>query len=367
VHNPFRFATPFSRPEELVGRGADLERLRQLADAGTYTMLEAPRRYGKTSLVKAAAHAWRAEGGFAVSIDFSAVLTIAEAARRFEEAHRSDEHGSLRALLADMLSQIRLRLGPIEVGGSTAPPVEPEAHVHELLELPADLAARSGQRALVCLDEFQDVLAVPGLDGLLRSHLQHHVDRVSYVFAGSEPSLLRQLFASRSRPLFAQAKPYRLGRIAPSELARHIAGRFSDTGRDAGEAAARVAELGAGHPQRTMLLAWHLWDLTGERGRAGLETVAAALDSALTDAGPELEAVWRGLAGNERRLAVALAAGLAPLGPRTRRATGKASASAAQRALEGLLAAGHAEREPKPTLVDPLFALWLRSRHGVAV
>lgn len=42
-----------------------------------------------------------------------------------------------------------------------------------------------------------------------------------------------------------------------------------------------------------------------------------------------------------------------------------ASASAAQRAPEGLLAAGHAEREPKPTLVDPLFALWLRSRHEV--
>lgn len=365
MSNPFRFATPFTRPDELVGRTDALARLLELAESGTYTMLEAPRRYGKTSLVKAAAHAWRDGGGFAVWIDFSAVLTIGEAARRFEEAHRSEDHGSLRGLLAELLSEIRLRLGPIEVGRRTAAPADPEAHLHELLEVAAGLARRSERRALVCLDEFQDVLAVPGLDGLLRSRIQHQADQVSYVFAGSEPSLLRELFAERSRPLFAQAKPYRLGRIAPGELAGYITGRLSDTGREAGEAATRVAELGAGHPQRTMLLAWHLWDLTPEGGRADLDTVRGALDSALVDIEPELDAVWRGLAGNERRVAVALAAGLAPLGTRARRATGLASVSAAQRALEGLVAAGHAEREPGPALVDPLFALWLRSRHEV--
>jgi hypothetical protein len=60
------------------------------------------------------------------------------------------------------------------------------------------------------------VLAVPGLDGVIRSQVQHHREHVSYVFSGSEPSLLRDLFAERARPLYSQALPVRLGRIDPS-------------------------------------------------------------------------------------------------------------------------------------------------------
>lgn len=368
MHNPFRFAAPFARPEELVGRRDDLARLRGLTEAGTYVMLEAPRRFGKTSLVKATAHEWRRGGGLAVWVDFSTVLTVPEAARRVEEAQREAGQGSLEDLLAELLRSIRVRLGPLELGGLAGRgPTDHEAHLHELLEVPAEVARRSGRRSLVCLDEFQDVLAVPGLDGLLRSHLQHHADLVSYVFAGSEPSLLRELFSSRSRPLYAQAKPLRLGRIAPDALAKHIAEELRGGGRRSAGGPGWIAGLGAGHPQRTMLLAWHLWDVTPEGGVAGDDQALAALRTALEDVRPELEAVWRSLAGNERRLAVALAVGLSPLGTQAQRATGMASRSAAQRALDGLLAAGHAERDGKRVaLVDPLLAVWLREQHPLA-
>jgi hypothetical protein len=120
-----------------------------------------------------------------------------------------------------------------------------------LLEVPVEVAHRTGQRALVAFDEFQDVLSVPGLDGLLRSHIQHHADRVTYVFSGSEPSLLSSLFADRARPLYGQAKPMRLGPIAPELLAGSIAEKFEATGRTAGEGGQAVAQFAAGHPQRT--------------------------------------------------------------------------------------------------------------------
>jgi hypothetical protein len=42
----------------------------------------------------------------------------------------------------------------------------------------------------VIFDEFQDLLAVgEGLDGLVRSHIQHQGDAASYIFAGSQTSL----------------------------------------------------------------------------------------------------------------------------------------------------------------------------------
>jgi hypothetical protein len=66
----------------LVGRDEELTMLGRLGRSGTYTLLEAPRRYGKTSLLKAAGRQWRErEGGLGVWIEFSAVLTIDQAAR----------------------------------------------------------------------------------------------------------------------------------------------------------------------------------------------------------------------------------------------------------------------------------------------
>lgn len=365
--NPFQFATPLAHADQLVGRDDDLSRLLSLATSGTYTLLEAPRRYGKTSLLKVAAERWSAASGLAVWIDFSGVLTAAEAARRLEQALESSGHGGLKDTLVDLLRSVRLRAGPLEIGGLGGRPPPPlgDERLHALLEVPAEVARSARQRSLVCLDEFQDVLAVPGLDGTLRAHLQHHADDVTYVFSGSEPSLMRELFSQRGRPLYAQAKPLRLERIDPALLAAHVVERFREEGIAASEAAEWQAGRARGHPQRTILLAWHLWDRADRARPLGVRDAEDALRAALLDAEAELDAVWRALAQNERRVAVALALGVAPMSKEATTRTGVASASAAQRALERLVDKGIAERHgPRAELTDPLLAVHLAARHA---
>jgi uncharacterized protein len=366
--NPFRFSTPLERAEDLVGRDADLQQLERLGRSGTYTLLEAPRRYGKTSLLKVAASRWRSrDRALAVWVDFSSVLTVEEAARRIDDAYQETRaHGRLSDLLRELVASIRLRLGPVELGPvRSAGGADQSAALHRLLEVPVEVADRTGQRALVAFDEFQDVLSVPGLDGLLRSHIQHHADRVTYVFSGSEPSLLNALFADRARPLYAQAKPMRLGPIAPELLADSIAEKFNATGRAAGEGGQAVAEFGAGHPQRTMLLAWHLWELTEPGTSASLELTQQALTDAVTDRRAELDAIWQTLTTVEQRVAVAIAHGLAPSGSRAQRATGIRNRSTARQAANALLERGRLTREDEHTvrLVDPLLATYLRALH----
>jgi len=216
--NPFDFETPLEHASEMVGRERELAELAQLSRSGTYTLVQAPRRYGKTSLLKAAAEVWREnEQGLAVHVDFSEILTIEEAARRVRVAYEQQgDRGHARRMLSEALRSVRVRLGPVEIGPLTSASavLDHAAGLHELLELPVEVAKRSERRAVVYFDEFQDVLAVPGLDGLLRSHIQHHRENVTYVFAGSEPSMLRELFSDRSRPLYGQAHPFRLGRIS---------------------------------------------------------------------------------------------------------------------------------------------------------
>ncbi len=368
--NPFRFATPLERAEDLVGRDEELATLERLGQSGTYTLLEAPRRYGKTSLLKAASHRWRAsDGALAVWVDFSAVLTIDEAARRIQDAYDDARtHGRLIELLRELVASIRLRLGPVEVAQRSHGESDQTAVLHRLLEVPQEVARRTGQRALVSFDEFQDVLAVPGLDGLLRSHIQHHAEHVTYVFAGSEPSLLSALFADRARPLYGQAKPLVLPPIAPELLAGAIAAKFAQTGRQAGEGGQAIAALGAGHPQRTMLLAWQLWDLTSRGETPGLDEAERAVQDVLADRQPELDATWRSLSGVEQRVAVAVAHGLAPSGSRAQRATGIHNRSAAREAARALTDRGHLRRsaDGQAQLIDPLFARWLRDRHPLA-
>ena len=76
-------------------------------------------------------------------------------------------------------------------------------------------------------------LTCTGLDGLVRSHVQHHVDVASYCYAGSQASLLRALFEDRRRPLFGQAREVTLPPIAPDAIAVWVVERLLDRLADA--------------------------------------------------------------------------------------------------------------------------------------
>ena len=163
------------------------------------------------------------------------------------------------------------------------PKRDPVPALHALLDLPLRLEASGGYRAFVAFDEFQDIGRIEGLDGLLRSHIQHHGDVASYVFAGSEPALMRLLFETKDRPLYGSAVPMRLGRLADGDIAAYVAARFEATGRTAGEALNPMLAAAQGHPQRAMLLAHRLWEEVRPDAEATLEDWDGAHAAAMLD------------------------------------------------------------------------------------
>lgn len=109
--------------------------------------------------------------------------------------------------------------------------------VYRLLDLPKTLWDRDQTPTLVVFDEFQDLLVVrQDLDGLIRSRIQYHGDAAAYVYAGSEPSMMRELFDSRERPLFGQAGQLTLGRLPVDEVLAVLGERFRGEQLDPGEA-----------------------------------------------------------------------------------------------------------------------------------
>ena len=149
--------------------------------------------------------------------------------------------------------------------------VQAPAPLLDRLALPQRLHERHGTRALIVFDEFQDVLAAKErVDAVIRSVIQHHGDAASYVFAGSHVGMMRELFADRRRAFYGQAAPVELPPLSPEDVAEYVAGRFEQNGRDVGRALEPLLDIGAGHPQRTMLLAHTLFELTS-RGQAASE------------------------------------------------------------------------------------------------
>jgi hypothetical protein len=341
--------------------------LLDMAEGGHNAVLHAPRRFGKTSLLKQVLQGAEKHDIPGVLVDLSDVLSVADVAARLEQAFRGLPR-NIQRLISKELGSVAITT-PIAGLSFTRrnPPSDPIAAVHTLLELPARIADRRGKRVLVVLDEFQSLIALDGMDGVFRSHIQHHND-VSYLFAGSEPSLLRTLFEDRARPLYSQAERLRLGRLDPDATHDFLSGRFEASGMDAAAIIPDLVYVAEGHPQRLMLVAHLLWDRVGTANEATLADLRSAYDAAMRAVDPELRYLWDSLGTNERRVLAALASGLSPYQQEAQLLMGLAgggSAARATRALEGKAIVERVEDDERLRIVDPLFARWVR-RHGGA-
>ncbi len=362
--NPFVFSRALS-PSEAIERPHEAQALLDKVVGGHAVTLYAPRRMGKTSLLKQLQQRAEHAGIPGVLVDLSDVLSMGDVAVRLEQAYRTLPGKKLSRLVGRELGSLGVST---PLGGLAFQRREREAEslatVHSLLDLPARLADRSGGRVLVILDEFQALFGLKGVDGVFRSHLQHQ-GQVSYVFSGSEPSLLRRLFEDKARPLYGQAEAIHLGRLPFDEAHDFIARMFERTGKDGGEATAELVVLSQLHPQRLMLLAHFLWDQVGA-SPASMSDLRLGYDSAMRSVGPELRYLWDGLSVNERRVLAALASDLSPYESEARAMAGLATASSAQRAIGALERRAIVERQPSDAMriLDPLLARWVRRNGG---
>ena len=370
--NPFVYSRPIP-PDEVIDRDDETAALLQAVVGGHYVRLYAPRKYGKTSLLRRVLReAERSEGMTTVLVDLYGVLSLADVAVRIERAYAAQLKGGLRARIDEFLQRTGLGLSLSALGIGVRlqidPRTDPLPALHALLDLPLKLEQEGGYRALVVFDEFQDITKLPGIDAIVRSHIQHQGEVASYVFAGSEQGLMKQLFEEKERPLYGQAVPVRLGRLPSSDIAAYIVDRFKQTGRSAGEAVNPLVQTAAGHPQRAMLLAYRLWDVVEPRATATLADWEEALSTTMVELRPEFEAHWQRFTQVEQKSLRAIVEGQGATLRTHVLARLDADKSSVSRALKRLESAGEVEViDGRTVLVDPLFALWLdRLSSGVA-
>jgi hypothetical protein len=364
--NPFRYSEPVP-VEDLMDRDAEADEMLRRAEEGNNSRLVAPRRFGKTSLLRRVIHDAGREGWATVYVDFFGVLTLADIAQRIERGYADQLQGGLASWFAGARRRLRPTFraggGPVPAGVEVTVDPQAEPPLLDRLALPRRLHERHGTRTLVVFDEFQDVLAAKDrVDAVIRSEIQHHGDAASYIFAGSHVGMMRELFADRRRAFYGQAAPVALPPLAPEDVAGYVASRFEQTRRDIGAALEPLLELCQGHPQRTMLLAHAVWEVTPSGDTATDETWQAAYGRAMGQVRDELRAIWTALPTSHRRVLTTVAEDTSPLYA-TGRGHGGSRGGAVRSALRVLEDRGEITPDrAKRTgyrLTDPLLAAWI--------
>jgi hypothetical protein len=353
--------------EDLIDREEQAQALLARAEEANNSRLVAPRRYGKTSLLRRVSNDATARGWISVYVNFFGVLTLGDVASRIESAYAEQLTGRIASWFTGVRQLLRPAVraggGPIPASVELRTDAPDRPALTERLDLPRELHRKHDRRVFVVFDEFQDVLAAAGnADAVIRSVIEQHDEAASYIFAGSDVGMMRELFASRRRAFYGQAAPVDLPPLDPAETGAYVTDRFAATGKDIGGALEPLLTAAQGHPQRSMLLAHAVWEAT-EAGRpATTETWLAAYSAVMHAVADEFRTTWKNLTLGQRRVLTTIGDDNGGLYATNRR-YGGSRGGAISDAVTVLEERGDVVADPAHAtgyrVVDPLFAAWL--------
>ena len=241
-----------------MGRDALVDDLVERISAHRPTVLVAPRRFGKTSVL-GAVEARLDDTVTVIRVDLYELRSWADLAVRLDDALVAVPARRRRGL-DRVAAGLEVSLGVVKASLIRPARPDPDVTVVRLLDVIVT-HSRSTPTVLV-LDEFSSIVRVDGAAGLLRTKFQHEFQRLGLLFAGSEPSTMRMLFTDTDQPFYAQADLVDVEPLTLLALTDIVDAGFD--GRAPGGLAARIHTFTDGHPQRSMQLADAAWLATSD-------------------------------------------------------------------------------------------------------
>ena len=220
--NPFRYGREV---ELLVDRADEVARIVRIGENCGTLFFIGPRRYGKTSILRAAEQALTKTGIVVLRYDAEAFENIGllaaalmtGALRKYASALDRAQAAAKKffAALKPSLSidpadgKITVGMGFDPAARSTQVPL-----LTDVLNGIERLAAADQRKALVVLDEFQQVVSEAGekTERQIRAAVQTHHD-VGYVFAGSSTRMMTDMISTSARAFWNLGDQLHLGPI----------------------------------------------------------------------------------------------------------------------------------------------------------
>ncbi len=196
--NPF-ITSGYAGPETFCERKRETAELLSALENGRNVTLIAPRRYGKTGLIRNAMNGLSKDFD-QVYVDIYATECLSDFVKMFADAVVSalaTPGGKLAATLGRFFGSLRPTMSPQPDGSVKWSFDLAETAVRSSLEGTFDFLASRKRPVVVAIDEFQQVRKYPeeNVEALLRSRIQFLPD-VRFVFAGSQLRLMSGTFVA---------------------------------------------------------------------------------------------------------------------------------------------------------------------------
>jgi len=376
MSNPFKYGVVVSG-NDFADREKELKELVGKLKENVRIFLVAPRRYGKTSLIKNALDKIEKRGLLTAYVDLYWVTSSQE----FFEFYLSSLLRGSKSITKRALSIVRdflPRLRPPRLSFDQDGRVEftldisrgqPVEAGEEVFNLPEQIAKAQGKRFVVVLDEFQEILKLDGeeLERQIRAAIQHH-SNVSYLFAGSKSHMLIDMVSDQTRPFYQMGTLMTLEKIPREEFRSFIESKFIKSGKSISPSALnRILKESDNVPHYVQLLSFNLWDHFQRVSSIEDAHVEEALRIILRGQEPAYLTLWEGFTRHQRKTAKAVAAlkGRLLTAKETIRHFNLESASNAAKSLKSLISKGVLRIEEGAYVFDDVFfGRWVESIGG---
>ncbi|MDR2882618.1 MAG: ATP-binding protein [Alistipes sp.] len=236
-NNPFLIAG-YHSPAYFCDRVQETKTMTAALENGRNLTLIAPRRMGKTGLIKNVFYNLNAPKKSEVVTLYMDIYST-QSLNDFVKLFASTVLGALDSTpqkamkrIGKFLRTLRPVLTLDEHTGNPKFTVDVSLSNDEvsLKELFAYIGS-SERRVYIAIDEFQQIAEYPekGVEALLRSHIQF-LENANFVFAGSKQHMMHEMFFSAKRPFFQSTQTLTLDRIDRQEYFDFAAAFFKEEG-----------------------------------------------------------------------------------------------------------------------------------------
>ena len=232
-NNPF-LISGYHSPEFFCDREQETAKILDALSNGRNVTLIAPRRMGKTGLIRHAFYHLKEQQPEIVTLymDIFSTQSLGDFVRLFANTVLGKLDSAPQKALS-RISQFIRSCRPVftfdEITGVPkvtidVAPAEEENTLKEIF----DYLASSEKRCYIAIDEFQQITEYDdkGVEALLRSYIQF-LPNVSFIFSGSRKHIMQEMFTSSKRPFYQSTQVVTIDAIDKEKYAQFAIEHFT--------------------------------------------------------------------------------------------------------------------------------------------
>lgn len=366
IENPFKFGSVVDG-EFFTNRVHEISQINMLLRSSNHLILIAPRRFGKTSLIKKILSENKVDNIF---MNLQTVNNIDElASKLLKKVYALFKMEYLKNKIKNFRIVPNLNVNPLtqEVSVSfNSTGTDGQILLEDVLNLINDLS-KPGKRLVCVFDEFQDVERIDSnLLRQLRSIMQDHTN-LNYIFLGSQESMMKYIFDNKKSPFYHFGNLMSLDAISSEEFIKFIEKGFAKTGISINNTdIEELVSFTQCHPYYTQQLAYNIWNNI-QLYSVSSGIVDYTVKQIIQAHDYDYERLWNSLNNTDRKVITGLCClKHTPLSAEFRNELRVTSSSTILSSLKRLIEKGFIVYNTRGYKVeDPYFNLWVKKFNNV--